>query len=329
MKNTAIIISSPTYSVKLLKKVLNELNTEQSFAFNFDILLNPDAETIKKYAQNSLCIFFVQTHNPSFSANTIQQMLMPYKKQGHQIILLANAMEDYLDLAIYYKVGNILFENEFDTPMVRALLQRLLGEDFFGHEPFFVEPYAVYEQQVVLAGAVNRSGLIDRLFPDYLKLLKDTPVRHRFHAHISELLTNAIAYGVLGISPEERDSNNFFMPKVVNIPTGKEIKVHILQDHEKYGISVKDRMGRLTLLRVLQKLRRHTKLPGQDAPDGIEDLTGRGLYIVSRQNRLIINILTDIQTEIILLSYFAEEKNRYKSLIVNEKIFASDENLKL
>lgn len=329
MKKNAVIISSCSHSIAELQAILTELNACDDFAYDFNIILNPQVSAIQHYAQQAQCVFFVQTNNPDLGATQVHDLLKPYKDQGHQIILLAQGDEDYFDLAIFYGVANVLFSQQFDTAMVRALLQRLLGTSFFGHEPFFLEPHSLYEQQVILAGAVNRSGLIDRLFSEYLDLLGDAQVRHRFHAHISELLTNAFAYGVLGISPEERDSNSVKIPTVVNIPPGKEIKVHIIQDHEKYGISVKDRQGRLTLLRVLQKLRRHTRLPGQEFPPGVEDLTGRGLYIVSRQNRLIINILSDVQTEIILLSYFSEEKNRYKSLIINEKLFSPAETVKL
>jgi len=94
---------------------------------------------------------------------------------------------------------------------------------------------------------------------------------------------------------------------------------------EKYGISVRDKEGGLTLLRILQKLRRHTPLEGNPIPDGIEDLTGRGLFIISRQTRLVINILHGQQTEVILLSYFDEDRNKYKSLIINEKYPGPDD----
>jgi len=241
-----------------------------------------------------------------------------YRSAGHQLVLLAQPSADYLDLAIRFQVGNILFVDSIVSTTVGALTHRLLGHDFFGFAPFFPNSWHS-EMKVVLSGKVSRCGLVERHFGEYLSRFEE-PHRGRFLGQLNELLTNALAYGILGITPEQRDGNQFQVPLLIDIPEGMDVKISVVQDDEKYGISVMDPGGALTLLRVLQKIRRHTTLPGRDFPLGIEDLTGRGLFIVSRQTRLVLNVLRGQRTEAILLGYFDEERNRYKSMIINEKM---------
>lgn len=84
-------------------------------------------------------------------------------------------------------------------------------------------------------------------------------------------------------------------------------------------ISMMDRSGSLTLERVLGKIHRHTPQAEKTIPKGITDLSGRGLFMISRQSRLIINILKSVRTEVIFLRYNGPTLNTYQSLIINEK----------
>jgi len=310
----AILIhcKSATIAEKLIG-TYNQIQANPAFPYALQVILHPNPSQEESLAKNHQCLHFVEVEDMEHSnIPTVGR-----RAQGQQIVLMASPASDYLDLAIRHQVGNILYTDSIVPSVLGALTQRLLGEDFFGFGPFFPDGTS-YEQHVLLRGQVNRAGLVERHFADALHTLPEE-FRFAFHAQMNELVTNAIAYGVLGISSEQRDAHDFHFPTIIDIPPGQEIRVAIVKDKEKYGISVRDPGGSLTLLRVLQKLRRHTALPGEVIPQGIEDLTGRGLFIVSRQTRLVINILQGMQTEVILLAYFDQNSNRYKSLIINEK----------
>jgi len=81
-----------------------------------------------------------------------------------------------------------------------------------------------------------------------------------------------------------------------------------------------DQKGTLRSSRILKKLQRHTSFDIGDLPTGLEDPTGRGLFILSRQTRLVVNVLLGLKTEVILMHFFDEKKNKYQSLIINEKL---------
>jgi hypothetical protein len=310
---------TPELAERLVGVYANLLTSPQ-FTFRPQIHVNPPSDLVETLVATRRCLFFLEISslNDTHSQKLLDVINNEYRPQGNHLILIADHSIDFLDLAIKHQVGNILFRDSIDTSTVGALTNRLFGTQFFGFEPFFPNHWGQFEQHCTISSLTNRTGLVDRLFAEFLSTLQGLNA-HRFHGQMSELITNAIAYGVLGVTSEQRDTSYLHMPTVVDIPMSKAIKISVVQDEEKYGISVKDSGGSLTLLRILQKLRRHTPIPGQDLPLGIDDLTGRGLYIVSRQTRLVINVLRGVQTEVILLCYFDEERNRYKSLIINEK----------
>jgi|GEM_PF-2211188 len=292
----------------------------EAFPFRFQIHVNPSPLLMEELTRTRRCLFYHEIGENSTAADfeLMEMVNRVYRPHGHQLVLIAEPVADYLDLAIRFEVGNILFSDSIEASTVRALTHRLLGSDFFGFGPFFPEQWDGISQQHTFTGKVDRAGIVDRTFGLFLQSLH-APYRHLFHGQMSELLTNAFAYGVLEITPEERDANILHIPTIIEIPPDKEVRITLVQDKEKYGISVIDPGGSLTLLRILQKLRRHTPAKGEPLPIGIDDLTGRGLFIVSRQSRVVINILRGKCTEVILLGYFNENRNCYKSLIINEK----------
>jgi len=320
MPSHALILLCRTSAIaEKLMGVYGGLLSDANFPYRFQIQVNPPDAVIQKLTASNHCLFFLEVpkDNDPEAVMQISSAIQEYRPKGHQLVLITDQTVDYLDLAIRFNVGNVLFTDSLEASTVGALTQRLLSNDFFGFGPFFPNRYERFEQHTLLTGIINRAGLVERHFASFMESLA---AQHRslFQSQMSELLTNALAYGVLGITEEQRDHTEVHLPAIVEIPPGREVRVTIVQDDEKYGISVKDPGGSLTLLRILQKLRRHTAPPGS-LPIGIDDLTGRGLFIVSRQTRLVINILRGRQTEVILLSYFNEQRNRYKSLIINEK----------
>jgi hypothetical protein len=68
-------------------------------------------------------------------------------------------------------------------------------------------------------------------------------------------------------------------------------------DQEKVGVAVLDSTGNLTLSRVLEKLRRQSRIGDEKMPPGMLDETGRGMSLVYRYSRFIVNILRGIRTE--------------------------------
>lgn len=301
--------------------IYESLLLAQALPFPLHLQLDIGEAEVAACASTCQCLFFVEAGSENLVAQ-VRALIGQNAHLGHQIVLIAHPGMDNLDLALRYAIGNILYEDRFDAPMLTALTRRLLGDEFFGFAPFFPAREHLFDRTYVLEGTVDCRHLIDRTFADFISRL---PVRHAlsFRNQASELIMNALAYGVVGITPEQRDSKAKFIGATTEIPPGKEVRIHILQDEEKYGISVKDPGGSLTLARVLSKLRRHTAGPGEILPAGVTDLTGRGLFLISHQTRLIFNIFRGISTEAILLHYFEESRNHYQSLIINEKVPAS------
>jgi anti-sigma regulatory factor (Ser/Thr protein kinase) len=236
-----------------------------------------------------------------------------------QTVLLTDSTDDYLELALTYNIGNFLRNGHFDVTILTAILKRLLGSSFFGFSPFFPHGTPVFHNIYHLKGTVSVYTAARDIFATFLTQLppQEQPL---FETFLSELLTNALVYGTNQVSHEERDTQSFTLPpSVFTIPQEKEIMVTLVQDEEKYGISVIDRYGELSGKRILHKIRRHTPLDHQPLPPGLEDSGGRGFFILSSSNRMVVNILKGIMTEVILLHYFDAAKNHYQPLIINEK----------
>ena len=239
-------------------------------------------------------------------------------EHGHQIILICSVKYDFFEIAKKFNLGNIIMEDQFDLAFLRALTLRLLGKDFFGFKPFFPEKYPLFDKTYNLTGNVDVQDILKTNFNDFKSTL-DEKETVEFNSFISELLLNALSYGVYGITPEQRDLENSKTPSKLFIPEHLKVEFRIVQDNEKYAISVIDKSGTLTLKRILDKIQRHTLIQGETLPKGISDTTGRGLFLLSRKNRLIINILNSVQTEIIVIHFNSEDLNKYQSLILNEK----------
>jgi len=132
-------------------------------------------------------------------------------------------------------------------------------------------------------------------------------------------VTNALAYGVLGITSNARDKRVHDIGKEVNIPEGKEIKVHLLMNEDLYGISVTDGSGALTVKRVLERIRRQCIVAGETIPQGIEDYTGRGLAILSHHGILAVAIKPEEFTSVSLISPIKEPyEKKFISILATE-----------
>lgn len=273
---------------------------------------------LDKDIDNSLVFLEVDSDDQQNTVRELEVFQKDWANFPVQEVLLVDPNQNYFDVARAFQIGNILFNNNFDLPMIWAITRKLLFEDFFGLEPFFPNGFTEFNRSYKFSGKFNFNEIMVQSIEEFLPRL-DKESRLNFTTAISELTVNALSYGVYGITPEEREANQAITPKFVEVPVDKAIQFHIVEDEEKWGLSVTDQTGSLTLNRVLEKIERHTAFNDRPIPAGIEDLSGRGLFILSRQNRLIINILNKVKTEIIIMRFKDSTLNKYQSFIINEK----------
>lgn len=234
-----------------------------------------------------------------------------------QVVLLVDSSTDYFLVARNCALGNILKKDQFDASILGALTIRLLTGNIFGFEPYFPNGYAFGPIFKTFHGGVVLDRLITTCFEYFIP---HVPKEHAsvFKCFIHELLVNTVAYAIGGITPEDRDKNLTSAPSEVFIPERRAIKVSLVGDHEKNAISVQDSSGQLSMLRVLEKLRRHTCVGEETMPPGMWDGSGRGMSLIQKDSRFVVNILKGVRTETIFMHYLKEELNRYESVIMTE-----------
>jgi hypothetical protein len=251
-------------------------------------------------AEESLLIAEMRGHNPSF-----------------QVALVADDDADYFRIARAFRIGNVIKKNRFDAAVLHALTIRLLTGNIFGFAPYFPKGFAVGPLFRTYSGKVSVEDVIRESYefgspyvhPDELS---------NFRVFLHELLLNTFAYAIEGITPEERDAKLLRAPPEIFIPERRAIKVSLAVDAEKVGFSVQDSTGNLSMLRVLEKLRRQSRIGGEKMPPGIWDESGRGISMVYRYSRFVVNILSGVRTETIFLQYCKKDLNRFESIIITE-----------
>jgi hypothetical protein len=234
-----------------------------------------------------------------------------------QIVILADDGVDYFQIAQDFRIGNVIKKTRFDVAIVRALTIRLVTGNIFGFTPYFPDGFAVGPLYRTFSGNVSIESVIDECF-QACKPHVNPEELSSFRIFIHELLINTFSYAIEGITPEDRDQKLLRPPPEVFIPDNRGIKISLVADREKVGVSVMDSTGSLSMLRVLEKLRRQSKIGGEKMPPGIWDESGRGISMVYRYSRFIVNILKGVRTETIFLQYHEKELNRFESIIITE-----------
>lgn len=234
-----------------------------------------------------------------------------------QMALLADDDADYFSIAQDFHIGNVLKKKGFDTSMVRALTIRLLTGNIFGFAPYFPHGFAVGPLFRTYVGRVVVDEVIEECY-QACKPYVDPLEVSSFKIFLHELLLNTFSYAIEGITAEDRDSKLLHTPPVVHIEERRAIKITLVTDDEKVGFSVQDSTGSLSMLRVLQKLRRQSRIGEEKMPPGIWDESGRGISMVYRYSRFIVNILKGVRTEVIFLQYHRQELNLFESIIITE-----------
>ncbi len=275
----------------------------------------PDWRTVLPQAGRGMVFVEVSTSGLEIKSALIRE-LRAYNP-NLQIALMADDDTDYFSIAQDFSIGNIFKKQGFDTSMLRALIIRLLTGNIFGFAPYFPHGYAVGPLFRTFVGRVVVDDVIEECF-DACKPYVNLKEVSTFKMFLHELLTNTFSYAIEGITPEDRDSKHLQTRPVVNIEERRAFKISLVTDDEKAGFSVQDSTGNLSMLRVLQKLRRQSRIGDEKMPPGVWDESGRGISMVYRYSRLVVNILKDVRTEIIFLQYHRPELNRYESIIISE-----------
>jgi len=295
MKNTCNIIPdfcSPAVREKVLRLYTN---LKKRYSLPRNIELEQKKIDLKK---NNL--FFV-TYDKS-TEQKLRKLMYEIDFKKRQIIIISNDYEDYFDFAMEYNLCNIIHINNLSEDMLLGIFKKIF-EKKSDLKFFFEDKKNIFDKQYSISGDICMRRLVKNTFTDFL-LKIPSAAKSTFIINCHELITNAIAYGVLGITAHARDKKAYDIGSFanVNIPKGKDVKVHLMMNEKFYGISVKDRGGSLTIQRILERIRRQSIVAGETVPQGIEDYTGRGLAILSHHGLLVFSLKIGKYTEVSLIS---------------------------
>jgi hypothetical protein len=240
--------------------------------------------------------------------NTLRALMKKISFRKRRIIIISNEEADYFDFAMEFNICNIINIGDLNENMLLGTILRFSKGDL-GLEPFFERDEIVFNRYYSLSGSLKIRNLIRDTFSDFIEKLDGT-IKNIFMINCHELVTNALAYGVMGVTAYARDQKTYDFEHSVEIPQNKSLQVHLLMDSKRYGISVMDPGGVLTTQRVLERIRRQSIVAGESVPQGVEDLTGRGLTILSHHGLLVLSIKPGTFTEVSLISHFKSKFER-------------------
>jgi hypothetical protein len=234
-----------------------------------------------------------------------------------QVVIVSCEDENYFDFAIEYNICNIIHISKLSETTLLGIILSFFKHDSY-LELFFEPRKKFFDKRYLLSGNICMNKFIKNTFADFIDKVPHA-VKNTFIINCHELVTNAIAYGVLGITTDSRDKRTYDIGKYINIPAGKEIKVHLLVNEDAYGIFVMDQGGTLTIHRILERIRRQSIMVGETIPQGIEDYTGRGLAILSRLGLLTFYIKPGVFTSVSLISRIKEPfEKKFISILATE-----------
>jgi CheY-like chemotaxis protein len=227
-----------------------------------------------------------------------------------RVLITAYNVEDYLDLAMKYDIGNIFVKSTpFNFHELSQILENLLTGDIFGVSKYFEKP--ILEKTFV----IKKGNRLDAYASEIIKHLPDAEKAKKVELVLIELLANAVFYGIRREKGDNKDEWNYDF----ELSDSEVIFVTLLADTEKFGISVLDKGGRLKKSDVLYWINRQVTRDDSGVPLGVYDTHGRGFYIAREYiDRLIINIDANKRTEVIIINYFSEPYRGYKPLHINE-----------
>jgi len=242
-------------------------------------------------------LFFVSFNRKSESE--LRSLIKKTNFKKRNVIIISDNEADYFDFAMEHNICNIINIDDLNEAMLLGIIKRFSDSDL-SMEPFFKKEDIIFDKRYYISGVLNMRNLVENLFPDFTEKIEGV-VRNMFIINCHELITNAIAYGVMGVTPYARDKKAYEFENTIEIPKGNGLQVNLLLDSNSYGISVRDYGGVLTTQRVLERIRRQSVVAGETVPQGIEDLTGRGLAILSHHGLLMFSIKPGVFTDVSLI----------------------------
>lgn len=227
-----------------------------------------------------------------------------------RILITAYNVEEYLDLALKYNIGNIFVKTApFNFNELSSIITSLLSNDIFGLHHYFSSSADSIKFKI------TSSKNLEQHAANILTFINDESLTRKIELVVIELLTNAIFYGIRNESPEHKETWNHNF----TLSDEEAIIVTAVKDSEKFAISVNDNGGKLKKNDVIYWLHRQIAQDSEGLPLGLFDSHGRGFFIARKYiDRLIVNISRTHRTEIIIIHYFNNEYLGYKSLYINE-----------
>jgi len=221
-------------------------------------------------------------------------------------LITAYNIDDYINLARKSGVSNIIPKTSpFNFKELFDIVDGLLTGNIFGLRRYMNDNYINFGEFCIKSSkeAKDVREAIVTLLKERLGVIGD------MRLILDEIITNAIYHAPAfedGTKKYEEFSDVVLEPQ-------EYVYLECGYDSEKYGVSVVDKMGRLTKEIVLYKIER--QINGK----GILDDSGRGIHM-SRlfSDRLIINIAPKIKTEVIMMNYFTNKYRGYKPVYINE-----------
>jgi YesN/AraC family two-component response regulator len=228
-----------------------------------------------------------------------------------RILITAYNVEDYLDLAMKYDIGNIFVKTTpFNFHELSTVLDNLLNGDIFGIRKYFDEHNDTFKTIKVTRGndlEADATAIISNLPP--------AEKTNRLELVLIELLANAIFYGIRKESADKKSNWSYDF----ELTESEAIVVTSMFDKEKFAISISDKGGKLNKHDMLYWLHRQLKTDDSGVPLGLYDSHGRGLFIARQYiDRMIVNIDKNKKTEIIIMNYLSDKYLGYKPLYINE-----------
>jgi CheY-like chemotaxis protein len=227
-----------------------------------------------------------------------------------RVLITAYNVEDYLELALKYDIGNIFVKTiPFNFEELSTLLTNLLTSDIFGLDRYF--PSTAERMQF----KINTSKKLEQHAAQLVSFVGPIPYAKKLELVIIELLTNAIFYGIRREPAEKKE----LWVHDFTLPDEQAVIVDVAKDSDKFAISITDLGGHLKKQDVLYWLNRQIAQNDDGLPLGLFDTHGRGLFITRKYiDRLIINIDQSHRTEMIIMNYYHNTYLGYKPLYINE-----------
>jgi len=268
------------------------------------------SQALEMLEANPVDLVLSDIHMPGIRGFDLLKIVKQRFPNIKRVLITAYNVEDYLDLALNYDIGNIFVKSvPFNFSELDIILNNLLEDNIFGVERHFAKDAKI--QRFTVRKPDNLADVAQKI----VSIVDDAERGKKLELVVVELLTNAMFYGIRRENPENRQHWDFDF----ELPENAAVETAVAVDTEKYAVSIIDKGGRLKKQDVLYWLHRQIARNDNGYPLGLFDTHGRGLFIARRYiDRLIVNIDRDKQTELIIINYLNQDYSGSKPIYINE-----------